>query len=274
MSSSDPRAGWTTRIQNTSGVTLAGAPVIALHGFTGRGSDWNVLRERMQGHAWLMPDLPGHGPNPVIPADLSAHLDCVRRSLGFFTEAPVLLGYSMGARIALHAALDRAADWSALVLIGGTPGLESPEDRAARIASDAALAHRIRHLPLSEFFTEWDSRPILLGKELLPEPHLSRSREARLKNTPAGLAASLDGVGAGVLTPLWDALPDIDLPTILVTGERDTKFRDIAARMVAGNPHFAHVVIPSAGHAAHFERPAAVAEAIESRLAQLFAKDR
>ena len=272
MSSLNRRAGWTTRIQKSSGTTLAGTPVIALHGFTGRGSDWAVLRDGMKGHAWLSPDLPG--PHPVVPADLAAHFATISRALGFFTEAPVLIGYSMGARIALHAALDRPTDFSALILIGGTPGLAAADERASRSASDAALAHRIRHSALDDFLVEWDARPLLAGKRHLPEPHLSRSLAARRLNTPAGLAASLDGVGTGVLTPLWDALPDIDLPTLLITGERDAKFTDIARRMRERAPHFDHAGIPEAGHAAHFEKPAETAEVIESWLAAQSGVDR
>ena len=76
--------------------------------------------------------------------------------------------------------------------------------------------------------------------------------EDRLRNTAAGLAASLRGMGTGAMTPLWDALPEA---TWLV-GEFDAKCRGIAERV--GTP----VVIPGAGHAAHLEQPYAVARVI------------
>lgn len=270
----DFRAGWTSRIQTSSGTTLAGAPVIALHGFTGRGSDWAALREHLRGHAWLTPDLPGHGPAPVLPADFAAHRAIVGRALGFFTEAPVLIGYSMGARVALHLAMARRRDFSALILIGGSPGSADPDERAARRAADAALASRIRETTTERFLAEWDALPLLAGKSRVPEPHRSRSLAARLQNTPEGLAASLEGCGTGALPPLWDAISDLDLPTLLVTGAEDMKFDAIAADMVRAAPQFDRTVIPGAGHAPQLERPAATASALETWLALQNGTDR
>src|SRR3712207_5419018 len=55
-------------------------------------------------------------------------------------EAPpgaVTVGYSMGGRIALHAALDQTSRWPALVLVGVSAGAD---DRDARRADDERLA--------------------------------------------------------------------------------------------------------------------------------------
>lgn len=270
----NPRRGWTKRIQNSSGITLAGAPIIALHGFTGRGSDWAVLRERMRGHAWLTPDLPGHGPIPALPADLGAHDAVVTRALGFFTEPPVLLGYSMGARAALHIALAHPRDFSALILIGGSPGLDDAGARDARVASDTALASRIHALGTAAFLEEWDAQPLLAGKAAMPEPHRTRAHAARRQNTPAGLAASLAGFGAGVPAALWDRLGELTIPALLITGERDDKFAAIAARMHAREPRLDTASIASAGHAPHLEQPADTAAVIDDWLAHQNGADR
>ena len=53
----------------------------------------------------------------------------------------------------------------------------------------------------------------------------------RLRNTPAGLAAALRGLGTGVMEPLWDRLPELTIPVTLIVGERDEKFRALAAQM-------------------------------------------
>jgi pimeloyl-ACP methyl ester carboxylesterase len=64
------------------------------------------------------------------------------------------------------------------------------------------------------------------------------------------------------LPSLWERLGEIDLPTALVAGERDHKFRDIAERMSARIDGAATALIPNSGHAAHLENPPALAALI------------
>lgn len=237
-------------------MSLAHAPIIALHGFTGRGSDWALPREKLRGHAWLAPDLPGHGSaSGVTPADLPAHLAAVARARGFFSEHPVLIGYSMGGRVALHAALGMPEAFSALVLIGSSPGIADPAERAARRCADAALAERIVKTDTASFLEEWDAQPLLAGRRAMPEPWRSRSLEARRQNTPEGLAASLAGVGTGALDPLWGRLGELRIPTLLLAGADDGKFSAIAGRMAAKIPGALFAGVEGAGHAAHLEKP-------------------
>jgi 2-succinyl-6-hydroxy-2,4-cyclohexadiene-1-carboxylate synthase len=87
----------------------------------------------------------------------------------------------------------------------------------------------------------------------------------RLRNTPAGLAAALRGLGTGTMRPLWDRLAELAIPVTLVVGERDEKFRAIAAQMARAIPDCRVEVVAGAGHAAQLERPEAVAAAIEAR---------
>ncbi|MFZ1995681.1 MAG: alpha/beta fold hydrolase, partial [Solirubrobacteraceae bacterium] len=86
--------------------------------------------------------------------------------------------------------------------------------------------------------------------------------QQRLRNTPAGLAEALRGLGTGALPSVWDRLGELTVPVDLVVGERDEKFTEIARGMAAALPR-AHVhVVGGAGHAVHLEAPAAVAEVI------------
>ena len=85
----------------------------------------------------------------------------------------------------------------------------------------------------------------------------------RLRNTPAGLARALRGLGTGALPSLWGRLSELRMPVTLMVGERDEKFRAIAAQMERELiPHAQVEVVPGAGHAAHLEAPARVAEII------------
>jgi 2-succinyl-6-hydroxy-2,4-cyclohexadiene-1-carboxylate synthase len=84
----------------------------------------------------------------------------------------------------------------------------------------------------------------------------------RLRNHPAGLARALRGLGTGALPSLWGRLHEIAAPAALVVGECDQKFRAIARQMAEALPHAETVIVAGAGHAAHLEAPARVAQAI------------
>lgn len=231
--------------------------LVCLHGFTHTGASWEpVVRSLHRRYRVLAPDIRGHGSAWRHPVDL----DAVLADLAGLLSAPfTLCGYSMGGRLALHAALALDERITRLVLIGASPGLDDPAEREARRAADHALAARIESSTIEEFAGEWARTPVLAG---LPEPVAAAAHADRLRNTPAGLAAALRGLGTGALPPLWDRLGELALPVSLVVGERDLKFADIARRMAGALPRAELVVVPGAGHAVHLEAPAAVAAII------------
>jgi 2-succinyl-6-hydroxy-2,4-cyclohexadiene-1-carboxylate synthase len=133
--------------------------------------------------------------------------------------------------------------------------LETAEERTARRSSDEALAERLVADGIHSFVAEWEALPLFESQAGLSPDVVARQRERRLANDPRSLAAALRGLGTGALPSLWERLPRIEVPTLLVVGERDPKFVDIAARMAACMPAARTVVVPGAGHAVHLERP-------------------
>jgi 2-succinyl-6-hydroxy-2,4-cyclohexadiene-1-carboxylate synthase len=174
----------------------------------------------------------------------------------------VLAGYSMGGRVALHAALARPEAVRRLVLVGASPGLAGETERAQRRSADERLADRIEAIGVEAFAAEWAELPLWAGQ---PARVRAAAHADRLRNTAEGLAAALRGLGTGALPPLWDRLGELPMPVTLVVGERDEKFHAIAEDMAARIADPRVVVIPGAGHAAHLERPDLVAEAIAAR---------
>jgi pimeloyl-ACP methyl ester carboxylesterase len=96
----------------------------------------------------------------------------------------------------------------------------------------------------------------------LPAPLAAALRERRLRNSAAGLASALRHLGAGAQPPLWNELPGLHVPTLLLAGERDAKFSDIARRMAGRIPGAHLLLLPGCGHSPHLESPARYAEAI------------
>jgi 2-succinyl-6-hydroxy-2,4-cyclohexadiene-1-carboxylate synthase len=236
--------------------------LVLLHGFTQTHHHWTACAERLAGHltaddgrrpTLIAPDLPGHG---LSHADRTA-IDASARELAARTGPAPYVGYSMGGRVALHAALadDRAVE--RLVLIGATAGIDDALERDERRRSDDALATRIERIGVSAFLADWMSLPLFAT---LPDDRVGLDR--RRRNTASGLAHSLRTAGAGAQRSLWESLDELHVPVLLIAGELDTKFSSIALALTARLPN-AHVeLIGGAGHAAHSERPDDVAEAI------------
>lgn len=215
-----------------------------MHGFTQTGRSWDRIAAGLAGHDVVQPDLPGHGRRADERADLWRCADRLALECGLATY----VGYSMGARVALHLALAHPALVTGLVLLGATAGIDDEHERAARRAADDVLADRLEEVGTSVFLEEWLGQRLFAG---LPED----ARGARSTDA-AGLASSLRLAGTGTQEPLWDRLPVLAMPVLVLAGERDEKFRALAGRLAAAVGDNAEVaLVPGAGHAAHLERP-------------------
>jgi pimeloyl-ACP methyl ester carboxylesterase len=154
------------------------------------------------------------------------------------------------------------------VLISATAGIDAPAEREARRAADDALAARIEAEGTEAFLDYWLAQPLF---NTLPPG--SAGREARLANTPEGLASSLRLAGTGSQEPLWDRLVELReraLPVLAVAGALDTKYSEQAARVAAAiGPSARVLIVPGAGHACHLEQPGTVSAAIIALLDEI-----
>lgn len=234
------------------------AELVLLHGFTQTGRSWQPVLHALAGrYRAVAPDLPGHGEFAARRPASFAACDAYLRALAL--DPITLAGYSMGGRMALHAALSLGDRIDRLVLIGASPGLADPAERAARAAEDAALADRIEAIGLEAFVHEWSAQPLFAG---IPRGVADAANADRMRNTASGLAAALRGLGTGVMPSLWERLGELALPVELVVGERDDKFRAIGERMESALPDARLHVVPGAGHAVQLEAPGAVGDVV------------
>jgi 2-succinyl-6-hydroxy-2,4-cyclohexadiene-1-carboxylate synthase len=237
-----------------------GPRLVLVHGFTQTRRCWGALASDLSAdHEVLRIDAPGHGRSSELRADLPAGADLLADAGGSGTY----VGYSMGARLCLHVALQHPEVVRGLVLVGGTAGIDDPEEREARCRQDRATAARVRELGVERFVDEWLAQPIF--STLRPE---DACRQARLESTVEGLASSLELAGTGSQAPLWDDLHRIEVPVLVVAGAQDAKFAALGRRVAAavgGNAE--RVLVPDAGHTAHLEQPTAFLDALRPWLA-------
>jgi 2-succinyl-6-hydroxy-2,4-cyclohexadiene-1-carboxylate synthase len=169
----------------------------------------------------------------------------------------VVAGYSHGGRVAIQEAVRDPSRFAGLVLVGATPGIEDDAERAARRAADEELAAWIEAHSIDEVVARWESQPIFATQSHVL---VEAQRPGRLSHDPKQLADQLRTTGQGVLEPVWDALPRIEIPVLAIAGELDTGYAEIARRMAGILPNGSARIVPGTGHAPQLERPAAVAE--------------
>ena len=240
-----------------------GPAALFLHGFTGRGADWSPFLPavRAAGFSTVVVDLLGHGRSDA-PADPTGY--AIERQAGAFATilqrleaAPaIVVGYSMGARVALRLALDAPTSVAGLVLESPSAGIADPAERATRRAADDALALRLEHDGLEAFLRAWEANRLFAGEHRLPRRRRDRIHRDRARNTVAGLAGSLRGAGHGAMEPLHDGLHAIEVPALVLCGSLDP-IGSVRARIVADAiPRSDLRVLPHLGHAPHRESPA------------------
>lgn len=232
---------------------------ILLHGFTQTGQSWNPYIDLLSSQQLITRvDAPGHARSSEVATNLvqTSHQLVAQCGYGDY------VGYSMGARLALHVACNHLSSVRRLVLISGTPGLRTQHERDLRVESDEQLAQHVLDIGVETFIPEWLSHPMFAG--------LSTSKielSDRLRNTAEGLAMSLRINGTGSQDSLWGRIAAIQIPVLLIVGENDQKFVDIAFRMkeVMG-PHVELKIFNNTGHPVHLEQPIECAAEIESFL--------
>jgi len=243
-------------------------PTLLLHGFTGSAAAWGPALTSLRGlgREVVPVDLPGHGARAdEIDArafSLESTLEEIEHSLSAEKGSASLVGYSMGGRIALQYAHRHPGRLGHLVLESASPGLATAEQRAERRAADEELAAELERDGIEAFVDRWEALPLFTTQRGLPAAIRDDVRTRRLLNRAGGLAAALRGLGTGALPSLWDVLPRIRTPTLVLVGGLDDKFVEIGRRMVALLPQASLHVVPDAGHAVHLERPQAWARAV------------
>jgi 2-succinyl-6-hydroxy-2,4-cyclohexadiene-1-carboxylate synthase len=247
-----------------------GTPVTLLHGFTQSGRSWQEVISKMPpGWRWVVPDLRGHGDTKIKPGALCTMDACTQDLEMLWDHLGItrthLVGYSMGGRLALHVAVNHPERLLSLLTIGAHAGLEE-EAREGRRRGDEALAKRIEADGLEAFVSYWSRQPLFAGLERRGPSFVAQLRAERMGNTVAGLAASLRGMGAGGMAPLWDQLVKVTVPCTFVAGQLDHGYVASARRLAAAVPKGRVEVVLRAGHTVHQERPDAFAHVLANHL--------
>lgn len=292
-----------TGINNQNG-DIQDKTVLFLHGFLGTSNDWLPIMQSLSISARCISiDLPGHGKthvqqNPTIQnngnaqsiafaiddqgimEDQNFSIEVLAKVLcGLICqithEKVVLVGYSMGARVALYMALKFNKQIAAAALISGSPGLQDPFLRMSRSEQDDALAESLLSGGLHSFVEMWYKRE--MWESLRSHPYFKKIRQGRIQHDNIKeLAKALISLSIGRQPSLWHELSGCERPLLVIAGKKDSKFKKIAQQMYnckvdqpkhekKRTDHMEQITmleVDDSGHAVHIENPLPVINAI------------
>ncbi len=244
----------------------ARAPLLLLHGFAGDTADWNGVRAGLRGERRVLAEpLWGHRGHPESAegAGFAHEVDRLAERVHLAKlEDAQLVGYSLGARLALGMLVRHPRLFSGATLIGVQTGL-SPAQRVERLRADAAWIELLGAEPLEVFYERWLAQPLLATQARFPEATRERVRRLCREHDRRGLAQALQVLGLGSMPDYRDRLASIPVPVRLVHGALDAKFGAIGAEILPAFRQAALHALPDCGHNPLLESPAQLAALLE-----------
>jgi 2-succinyl-6-hydroxy-2,4-cyclohexadiene-1-carboxylate synthase len=229
--------------------------VLFIPGFMQRGDAWRPVAEL----------LPERYPSVMLEHEQSS-FEGRLGEISAAGEGRLLVGYSLGGRLALRAALRDPERYLGIVTIGATAGIDEPSLRSMRAEADERLAAWMEAAPIEDIVGVWERQPLFADQS---EALIEAQRPGRLAQDPAALAMLLRTAGQGVLEPVWHELLFLELPLLAIAGARDEGYVRAAKRIADMAPRGRAEIVEEAGHAVQLQRPEEVARLLEEFLREL-----
>lgn len=235
---------------------MAAPAIVFVPGFMQPGAAWAAVAER----------LPERYPSLLLDHS-SNTFEGRLQEIADAGEGTVLCGYSMGGRLALHAALRAPDRYAGLVTVGAAAGIEAPATRAARAEADEKLASWMEMEEIEAIVAVWERQPLFADQS---DAVVEEQRTGRLAQDPRALALLLRTAGQGALEPVWQRLDSLTLPVLAIAGALDERYGDAARRIARAVPDGRAATVELAGHAPQLQRPQETAAVLGDFLDQHF----
>lgn len=251
-------SGAITWLRDDQGATTS---VVFLHGFAGTMHAWLPVA-----HALVSPvqaiaiALPGHHPSVPVQPTFEQNAQLLSKTLqGHLTHSRiVLVGYSMGARLALAMALEHRLSIAHLTLISGHFGLVDDLARKQRRLADAKWAELLEKHGMDAFLQQWEAQPLFAHQQ--HHPLAEAQRLFRREHDTQQLAHAMRNMSLAQMPSYWQQLHRLEIPTRLIVGSFDTKFVQLAEQAHALLPQARLERIANCGHNPLIQTPEILAE--------------
>jgi len=248
--------------------------VLFLHGFTGCAEDWFPVFEQMPDkYNYIAVDIVGHGKSDAPGGQSNYSVESIVNQIKFVKDHLTpnkifILGYSMGGRIALSYASVYPDDLKGLILESASAGIKNDEERQKRYEEDLKIAEFIETHTLEEFIEMWSDQELFNTQRRFSNDKLKKIKKKKSSASKIGYANSLKGFSTGIMPPVHDKLKKIPVKTLLITGELDSKFTGINARLAKRFFKAKHKIVRNSGHNTHLEESKRFIEIVLNYLGQ------
>lgn len=223
-----------------------------LHGFLGTPSDWNFIPKNNGKNKYFFHSIEDFIPNDSCKENYFQKWalkfnDSIFNSKQFEDDKNILVGYSLGGRLALHSLCEKN-NWQAAMIVSANPGLIHDRDKIIRLENDKIWAQRFLEDDWSVVMNDWNAQGVFAGIN----NHLSREEKLydRKKLSELMLEFSI-----AKQDNLRKCIQQFKLPLHWLAGERDVKFVTIAKEMASLNKNIQSTIVPLAGHRIPWENP-------------------
>ena len=224
--------------------------LVFLHGFLGVKEDWAEICTYLETHAHCIAfDLPGHGQASAITPH---YLEELHTKIQLISSEAILVGYSMGGRLALE--LAHHYGYAHLILLSTHPGISDEAERRVRLEKDTLWIEKLNILDIRTFLEERYAQPLFSSLKKKPEL-LEKILQWRSREDKERLAEVLSMLTPGRMKPCFS----FPKRTLFLYGESDEKFKALSQRLP---DHVTVRGIADCGHILHLEEPATCAKHI------------
>lgn len=212
----------------------------ALSGFLGLPQDWDFLQWKhliaADWQAFTLNSLEEWGKEFNQWASKQSH------------RSKVLMGYSLGGRLALHALIDQPHQWQAAIIVSAHPGLIHLQEREQRLHQDQIWAKRFECEDWTSLMNAWN------GQEVFARDSFRFERQ-EIKYQRYQLSKSLTYASLGSQIDLRPKIAILPMPILWITGNLDHRYCQIAQSLTFSHPYSRWNKIEQAGHRVPWTQP-------------------
>lgn len=219
--------------------------IYALHGFLGHPSDWDLLGHGVSKPFESLDPFSLSHPNNGLCNWGHALNDYVAKQ---FARKRILLGYSQGGRLAMHALVNAPMLWSGAIIVSANTGLKVNKERVQRLQIDRDWAKKFLTDPWEGLIDDWECQAAFQGR-------VSSFQRKEGDYIRRNLADAIEGWSVGKQDDMKEPLSKLSIPILWIAGEKDIKYAQIAKQMAVVHPHSSYWIAPGAGHRVPWECP-------------------
>ncbi|MEC7840022.1 MAG: alpha/beta fold hydrolase [Chlamydiota bacterium] len=214
-----------------------------LHGFLGTPSDWDFLPYENI----VKPNLFSSPPRPFCSWAKQFNQNLPKAD-------NILLGYSLGGRLAIHAMIDAPQKYSCAIIISSHYGLKNEQEKLERLEKDASWAKAFQNDSWDVLMEKWNNQGVFNDKVIRRERDYNRNNLAE-----AMLTWSL-----GEQLYLKKEVERLKIPILWIAGENDRKFKLIAQSLSLSHPESVIWIAKESGHRVPWQQQAIFLKQIDN----------